>query len=227
MQLDMRHTLLSVLPHVPACLGHQWAAGQSVALFTQCPRGSHLDSKIFAWSRHCLHTLVTWRCARRNMGPRNSDNDSEDFILVPSRSLTLQGYSLPDHYWPTAKPVMQDDVADIPRLFFYLSHVLSVNLFSSLKWTESQWKTYHSSVRVRVPIVSQALWCWFWFSPWAVWSETCRSVACLRSFSRVLTVLLLPLTQRSRYCPSAALMPFYAPVHCTLCIHLQASPPHS
>lgn len=145
----------------------------------------------------------------------------------PSRSLTLQGYSLPDHYWPTAKPVMQDDVADISRLFFYLSHVLSVNLFSSLKWTESQWKTYHSSVRVRVPIVSQALWCWFWFSPWAVWSETCRSVACLRSSSRVLTVLLLPLTQRSRYCPSAALMPFYAPVHCTLCIHLQASPPHS
>ena len=50
-----------------------------------------------------------------------SDNLSKDFIPVPNNGqstvgydmevcATRQGYSPPDHHWPTAKPVMLNDV---------------------------------------------------------------------------------------------------------------------
>ena len=79
-----------------------------------------------------------------------SENHSEVFILVPYSSegaadydmevcVTLQRYASPDHRWPTDNLVMLDDVTGNMVTIILpgssLSHVLSVNLLSSVKRT--------------------------------------------------------------------------------------------
>ena len=95
-----------------------------------------------------------------------------------------------------------------------LSHVLSVNLLSSVKRTGRQWRT--CQFWCSLANANRAARCWAvstgptrgrralmppsWSLFLTVWSETCTRVARWRSFCSALAVLLLfLLAQRSRY----------------------------
>ena len=85
-----------------------------------------------------------------------SGNHSEDFLPALNSSqgtvgydmevrATLQDYASPDHHWPTAKPVnagwcyRQHSSPKRLQTLWDLSHVLSVNLFSSgCRWRTCQ-----------------------------------------------------------------------------------------
>ena len=95
-----------------------------------------------------------------------------------------------------------------------LSHVLSVNLHSSVKSTACRWRICQP--RCSLAKVNRAAWCWAVSTGpncgrqalkpsscilfLTVWAETCTLVACWRSFCRALAVLLLLLlAQRTRW----------------------------
>ena len=104
---------------------------------TKCPIGAQLDlgqgnktdSQWHQWLRHAGTAYTLWphqvgHCPApggAHCTSVRSANCSEDSIPVPNSSqgtvgydkevcATLQGFASPDHPWPTARPVMLDDV---------------------------------------------------------------------------------------------------------------------
>ncbi len=127
--------------------------------------------------------------------------------------VTLQRYSSTDHHWPTAKPLMLEDDADTitfstaspdtftsvtcaqcePALIHKENKVpmleLLILVFSgkcrsscTVLYCEHR-SHYRTSGPHTTPMES--------VSDWSVWSVTCTSVPCWRSFCRALAVLLL------------------------------------